>query len=35
MISPHIFGLQAFLAELIALGVRCHLRMDTGVISAG
>lgn len=34
MISPYVFGLQPFLAELIALGVRCHLWIDTGVISA-
>jgi len=32
---PHIFGLQQILASFIAVGVRRHFWVDTGVVSAG
>lgn len=34
-VDPHILCLQQLLAAFIAAGVRCHFRVDTGVISAG
>lgn len=34
-VCPYIFGIQQVLAAFIAVGVRRHLQVDTGVISAG
>lgn len=34
-VHPHIFGVQQVFAALIAVGVSRHLRVDTGVVSAG
>lgn len=34
-VRPHIFRLPQVLAAFIAVGVRRHLWVDTGVISAG
>lgn len=33
--TTHVFGLEQFLAALVAVGMRRHFRVDAGVISAG